>query len=101
MSYSVLLQKHSPEGYRATLMAWPGLEVNARTQEDALDKMRAAIVRLLAEGEVVRLEIPEVEAIIAAPYEDTFGMFRDDPTFTEFLAEVEEYRRQGNDNGQA
>lgn len=82
-------------------MAWPGLEVNARTQEDALDKMRVAIVKLLAEGEVVRLEIPEVEAIIAAPYEDTFGMFRDDPTFVEFLAEVEEDRRQDNENGQA
>ncbi len=101
MSYSVLLQKQTPDRYRATLMAWPGIEVDARTQEDALGKMRAAIVRLLAEGEVVQLDIPEVEAIIAAPYEDTFGMFRDDPMFDEFLVEVEGYRRQENDNGQA
>lgn len=100
MSYSVLLQKHSPEGYRATLMAWPGLEVKARTQEDALGKMRAAIVKLLADGEVIQLDVPEVQPIIAAPYEDTFGMFRDDPTFTDFLTEVEKYRQQGNENGQ-
>lgn len=101
MSYSVLLQQHPPEGYRATLLAWPGLEVKARTQEDALGKMRVAIVNLLAQGEVVQLEIPEVQPIIAASYENTFGMFRDDPTFVEFLAEVEEYRRQDNENGQA
>lgn len=101
MSYSVLLQKQTPEGYRATLMAWPGIEVKARTQEDALSKMRAAIAKLMAEGEVVQLDIPEVRPIIAAPYQDTFGMFRDDPTFTEFLAAVEEYRRMDNDNGQA
>lgn len=101
MSYSVLLQKQTPDRYRATLMAWPGIEVDARTQEDALGKMRVAIVNLLAQGEVVQLEIPEVQPIIAASYENTFGMFRDDPTFTEFLAEVEEYRRQDNENGQA
>lgn len=101
MSYSVLLQKQAPEGYRATLMAWPGIEVKARTQEDALSKMRAAIARLMAEGEVVQLEVPEVPPIISAPYQDTFGMFRDDPTFAEFLAAVEEYRRQDDDNGQA
>ncbi len=101
MSYSVLLQKQAPEGYRATLMAWPGIEVKARTQEDALSKMRAAIARLMAEGEIVQLDVPEARPIISAPYQDTFGMFRDDPTFVEFLAAVEEYRRQDNDNGQA
>ncbi len=43
------------------------------------------------------METPEAQPVIAAPYQDTFGMFRDDPTFAEFMAEVERYRRQGND----
>lgn len=101
MSFSVLLKRHPPEGYRATLMAWPGLEVKAQTQEDALEKMRAAIVKLLADGEVVQLDVPEVQPIIAATYQDTFGMFRDDPTFADFLAEVEKHRQQDDTNGQA
>lgn len=63
--------------------------------------MRAAIAGLMAEGEVVQLDVPEVRPIISAPYQDTFGMFRDDPTFVEFLAAVEEYRRQDNDYGHA
>ena len=43
------------------------------------------------------MEPPEVRPVIETPYEDTFGMFRDDPTFAAFLAEVEKYRRQGNE----
>jgi hypothetical protein len=42
------------------------------------------------------METLEVRPVIAVPYQDTFGMFRDDPTFADFLAEVEKYRRQGN-----
>lgn len=43
------------------------------------------------------METPEARPIIATAYQDTFGMFRDDPTFADFLAEVEKYRRQGNE----
>lgn len=97
MSYSVLLQNQSPKGYRATLLAWPGVEVEAHTRKDALDQMRAAIAKLLTEGEVIELEVSDTRPIIAAPYHETFGMFRDDPTFPEFLAEVEKYRQQEDD----
>ena len=43
------------------------------------------------------MEAPEVRPVIVAPYQDTFGMFREDPTFADFLAEVDKYRRQGNE----
>jgi hypothetical protein len=43
------------------------------------------------------MEAPEVHPVIAAPYQDTFGMFREDPTFADFLAEVDKYRRQGDE----
>jgi hypothetical protein len=43
------------------------------------------------------METPEAQPVITAPYQDTFGMFRDDPTFADFLAEVDKYRRQGNE----
>ncbi|MFZ2358445.1 MAG: hypothetical protein WA040_03805 [Anaerolineae bacterium] len=42
------------------------------------------------------MQTPEALPVIAAPYQETFGMFRDDPTFADFLAEVQKYRRQGN-----
>jgi len=86
MSYSVLVRTRPPEGYSATLLAWPGLEVEARTREAALAKLRTAIVELLSGGEVIELEVPKVQPIIPAPYHETFGMFRDDPTFSDFLA---------------
>ncbi len=100
MSYNVLLQKHPAEGYRATLMAWPGIEVKAGTQEDALDKLRAAVTDMLEDGEVIQLDFPEIQSIIPATYQETFGMFRDDPTFGEFLTEVEKFRQRDIGNGQ-
>jgi hypothetical protein len=39
----------------------------------------------------------EAGPIIESSFRDTFGVFRDDPTFADFLAEVEKYRRQGNE----
>ncbi len=99
MSYSVLLRNQSPKGYRATLLAWPGLVVEARTREDALEKIRTAITEMLTDGEVVELEVPDIHPIISAPYNETFGMFRDDPTFSDFLTEVEQYRMRADENG--
>lgn len=61
--------------------------------------MRAAIAKLLADGEVIELEVSHSQPIISAPYHETFGMFRDDPTFPDFLVEVEKYRQHGN-NGE-
>ena len=98
MSYSVLLRNQSPKGYSATLLAWPGLAVEARTREDALEKIRTAIAEMLMDGEVVELEAPNIQPIISAPYSETFGMFRDDPTFSDFLTEVEQYRRHADEN---
>jgi hypothetical protein len=48
----------------------------------------------LTTGEIVDLEIPA--PLVPAPYADTFGMFRDDPTFAAFVEEVNQYRQERN-----
>lgn len=94
MTYRVLLRKQPLNGYIATALNWPDCQVSAPTREEALAQIQAAIAELLASGEVVDLEIPA--PVIPSAYADTFGMFKDDPTFAEFVEEVGKYRQQQN-----
>ncbi len=99
MTYRVLLRKEPTNGYIATALDWPDCQVTASTRAAALEQIQVAIVDLLTTGEIVDLEIPT--SMIPVPmtpalYADTFGMFQDDPTFAEFLAEVNQYRQERN-----
>ncbi len=93
MTYSVLLRNNPKGGYLATALAWPNFEIEAPTREEALTQMRTTIANLLSKGEIVELEIPTGQSILPSTrkypsaYTATFGMFRDDPTFSEFVEE--------------
>ena len=94
MTYRVLVRKEPTNGYIATALDWPHCQVAAPTREAALEQIQVAIADLLTTGEIVDLEIPT--HVIPTPYADTFGMFRDDPTFTTFVEEVNHYRQERN-----
>jgi predicted RNase H-like HicB family nuclease len=94
MTYRVLLRKEPANGYIAIALDWPGCQVTAPTRAAALEQIQVAIFDMLIDGEIVDLEIPEDAA--TNPYEKTFGAFRDDPTFADFLREVEQYRQARN-----
>lgn len=94
MTYRVLFRKEPTNGYVATALDWPHCQVTAPTREAALAQIQTAIVDLLTTGEIVDLEIPT--PVIPTPYADTFGMFRDDPTFATFVEEVNQYRQERN-----
>ena len=96
MTYDVLARKHPQGGYVATALRWPEVVAEAATQTEALDRIREAIAVLVAQGEVVQVEVPLPLAAIPAPYTETFGMFRHDPTFDKFVAAVKAYRRKRN-----
>jgi predicted RNase H-like HicB family nuclease len=92
MLYTVLVRSHPSNGYTASALAFPGQEVKAATREEALAQIRQAIEALLAEGEVVEVDVSVPRPLIASSYSDTFGMFQDDPTFDDFIKEVQKYR---------
>ena len=94
MTYRVLLRKEPTNGYVAFALDWPGCQVTAPTRADALEQIQSAISDILSEGEIVDLVIPEVVATHSYP--NTFGAFRDDQTFTDFVSEVEQYRQARN-----
>ena len=94
MLYQILLRRQPTNGYSATALGWPDCQVTAPTREEAVEQIRSAIADLLVAGEIIDLDIPT--SIIPALYSDTFGAFRDDPTFAEFVAEVNLYRQEQN-----
>jgi predicted RNase H-like HicB family nuclease len=90
MTYQVFLQ-HTPEiGYKAVPLGFPDCVAVGKTRDEALSNLKAALAARLAQGEVVTVEVGEPEH----PWLKGAGLFEDDPTFDEFLKEIEAYRRE-------
>lgn len=92
MTYPILLRTKANNGYIATSLTLSNIEVEAPTREQALAQIRQIISNTLAQGEIIDLEISEPKSIVDSSYDELFGTFKDDPTFPEFVKEVESYR---------
>jgi len=91
MQYTVLLERREG-GYRASVPAVPECVVEGRTREETLNKVQQSIVERLARIEITTVEIET--PINFDPWEPFIGMWATDPTWNEFQAEIEAYRRQ-------
>ena len=98
----VLLERRAG-GYRASAPPL-GESAEAETREGALGALRDQIAaRLLGEREWVELDIALPDGMIDTEgnrqhnWRRVAGMFKDDPTFDEFLAIMEENRRKENE----
>ena len=96
MTYRVLLRNNPTNGYTATALAWPECVVEAPTREEALAGIEAAIRELLNTSEIVEIEVPETASTEQMAQHKGFGMFRNDPTFAEFVKEVDVYHDERN-----
>ncbi len=96
MTYRILLRNTPTNGYTATALAWPECVVKAPTREEALAGIEAAIRELLNTSEIVEVEIPEMSSTEPMTQHKGFGMFRNDPTFSEFVEEVQTYHDERN-----
>ena len=91
-TYDILLENLDKKGYTARVLAWPDCVVEAPTREAALMQIRAMILERLAKAEIVTLEIQPEE--VNHPWLKFAGMWKDDPDFDEFQAEIARYRRE-------
>lgn len=96
MTYSVLLRNNPTQGYIATALAWPDCVVEAPTREEAIAGIRLAILELLNTSEIVEVELPHENSEATTAQHAGFGMFQDDPTFDEFVDEMQTYRQSRN-----
>ncbi|MEZ4727008.1 MAG: hypothetical protein R3E79_07735 [Caldilineaceae bacterium] len=96
MTYRVLLRNNPTNGYTATALAWPECVVQAPTREEALAGIESAIRELLNTSEIVEVDVPETPVTEQMTQHKGFGMFRHDPTFVEFVKEVDAYHDERN-----
>jgi predicted RNase H-like HicB family nuclease len=97
MQYQVLVQSNNENAFIASIIGVPDCVAEGQTREEAI--ARDALTARLAQGEVVTIEV-ELSEIAPArnPWLDNFGRFKNDPTFDDFLAEIESNRRASNDD---
>jgi hypothetical protein len=92
MTVDVLVRREPRGRYRATVLGWPECTAVAPNREEAIERTRQCLVDLLAESEIVQLnvDVPQASAVLAA----FAGMWADDDTFDEFVEMMEANRRQ-------
>ncbi len=92
MMCDVLVEQEQEQTYTATLLTGPRLSVSAATREEALGKLRHNLERRLAKAEVVTIEVDLPHQ--PNPWVRLAGIYKDNPLFEEFLAEMEADRRE-------
>ncbi len=95
MGISIIVEPAENNTFRASSGGLWGLEIEAPTRDEAIQRMRELIDRRLNAGaEVVELEIRgEVH-----PLAPLAGMFKDDPLLQPWKEAMEEYRRTTEDD---
>lgn len=95
MTYDILIQPQ-PEGtYQATVLGWPDLSVFGDTEQLVIDYIQQEIRVRLAQSKIVQIDIAPEETInplTEHPWAPFIGMWADDPTYDDFLAEMAAYR---------
>lgn len=95
MQYQVFVQSHSKQHFVASVVGMPNLIVEGETEEEAIAKAKTALEAQLASGKFVTIDV-DTESLTQKldPWIENIGIFADDPTFDDFLAEVAAYRQQ-------
>lgn len=96
--YQVLVRSQSGNLFTAAVLGMADCVAEGRTREEAIANAKQVLAERLARGEIVTIEVEaaEIGAVFGATgdvWREQAGRFRDDPTFDEFLAEVERERR--------
>jgi predicted RNase H-like HicB family nuclease len=90
MTYRVFLQQTAADSFKATPLKFPDCVAVGKTRDEALANLKTALDARLSQGEIVTVEVGEPEH----PWLKGAGMCKDDPTYDDFLAEIEAYRRE-------
>lgn len=96
MTFDVILQKETNNGYSTRPVLWPNTSVHGATQQEAMQRVRQLIRSLLTQTQLVQVQIDvdTEQDNPPHPWRAKAGIFQDDPTWDEFLHEMAEYRLQ-------
>jgi hypothetical protein len=92
MTLNVLIQSNPEDGYIATVLGWLDFVVKGKTKAEALANVKTEMVRRLTDAEIVELHYEPANK--SDSWMKFAGMWKDDPTFDDFLAEIKAYRQE-------
>lgn len=92
MTYDVLLTRENDRLFKARVLLLPDIVVTGSNETDVLDKVKIAVASLRQKSRIVQLDVPsETEN---DPWMQMAGIWKDDPDWETFQAEVQHYRTQ-------
>lgn len=95
MKYQIFVRHQASNGFIAAVLGIPDCIAEGQTEEEAVANAKASLSSRLAQGKIVSVELEEPAGKTTGnPWLDSFGVFKDDPTFDDFLEKIAEYRRQ-------
>ncbi len=94
MTFQIFVQQRPEQGYLASVVGIPDCMAEGETKEEAVAKAKEVLNQLLSQGELVTVEIANGNHSSENPWLALYGRFKDDPTYDDFLAAIEEYRRE-------
>ncbi|MCI0694212.1 type II toxin-antitoxin system HicB family antitoxin [candidate division KSB1 bacterium] len=97
MQYTVLIQPRRNGGFTASVPTLPGCRSQGATEDEALDKIRAAIANHLKDTKIVQVEVTENGVVVPKaknPWDSIIGMFENDPIFEEVDRRIKQDRER-------
>ncbi|BAZ09787.1 hypothetical protein NIES4071_15970 [Calothrix sp. NIES-4071] len=95
MQYQVFVQSNPENKFIASVVGIPNCSVVGSTRKEAIEIAHACLEDQLANGDLVTIEVQVApNRIEDDPLIKNIGIFADDQTFDDFLAEIAAYRQQ-------
>jgi predicted RNase H-like HicB family nuclease len=103
MQYQVFVQNPADRTFLASVIGLPNLTANGITEQEAIDRLKSILDAQFKHGKLVTIDIDVPSdrwhslssgesPATNDPWITNMGIFQDDLTFDDFLAEVNAYR---------
>jgi predicted RNase H-like HicB family nuclease len=97
MQYQIFVQNPAEQRFTASVLGFvPTCVAEGRTKDEALTALQQVVEERLASGEIVTVNWPQPQGEVPHAALLGNGMFKDDPTFDDFLERMAEYREKVN-----
>ena len=97
MQYQVFVKNPTESRFMASVVGLPNVTADGVTEKEAIDKLKVILDAQFKNGKLVTIDINVPSDRIeekSDPWLANMGIFQDDPTFDDFLVEVNNYRNE-------
>ncbi|NJM47311.1 MAG: type II toxin-antitoxin system HicB family antitoxin [Alkalinema sp. RU_4_3] len=94
MQYQIFVQNSADRRFTASVIGMSGCVAEGATKEEAMASVERLLEEQLAHGEIVTRDLPNISKEQPHAALLGHGMFKDDPTFDDFLEHMAEFRQQ-------